>query len=109
MRVRGGKREREKCTPCILTDLSYSGLRFCAPSLIHEGEMLGFVVSIASPPNRSGFVRGRVCWVHSLGSREFDCGVELLENSQGLLGPDEQWPPLTAHGQWKPALGGPYI
>ena len=71
--------------------------------------MLGFVVSIASPPNRSGFVRGRVCWVHSLGSREFDCGVELLENSQGLLGPDEQWPPLTAHGQWKPALGGPYI
>ena len=109
MRVRAGKREREMCTLCILTDLSYSGLRFCAPSLIHEGEMLGFVVSIASPPNRSGFVRGRVCWVHSLGSREFDCGVELLENSQGLLGPDEQWPPLTAHGQWKPALGGPYI
>ena len=105
MRVRGGKRERENCTLGILTDLSYSGLRFSAPSLIHEGEVLGFVISIASPLNRSGFARGRVCWVHALGSREFDCGVELLENSKGLIGPDEQWTPLTAHGPWKPEGG----
>ena len=90
MPVRGGKRTRESSTLCVLTDLSYSGLRFCAPSLIREGEVLGFAVNIASPANRAGFVHGRVCWVRPLDSREFDCGVELLENSKGLIGPDEQ-------------------
>ena len=109
MPVQGGKRKRESSTLCVLTDLSHSGLRFCAPSLIHKGEVLGFVVSIASPPNRTGFVRGRVCWVHPLDSRAFDCGVELLENSKGLIGPDEQWPSLTARGQPKPAAGGLHI
>ena len=109
MRVRGGIRQRENCILCILIDLSYSGLRFCAPGLIHEGEVVGFAVSIASPLQRSGFVQGRVCWVRKTGSHEYDCGVELLESSQGLLGPDEQWPPFAPQPPWEPAAGGSYI
>jgi|SRR5690348_15763559 PilZ domain-containing protein len=86
IRSRAGKRDLESC---ILVDLSYAGLRFHGSRPIGEGESLEFLVDIRSPLNRSGFLRGRVRWVRTLGLRECECGVELLESSKGLLAPDE--------------------
>ena len=94
MRVRGGKRERENCILCILTDLSYSGLRFQGISPNDKGEMLEFWLSIVSPLKRAGLLRGRVCWARPADSQWYDCGVELLGESKGLLGPDEEWPSM---------------
>ena len=90
-----GRHEPENCILCILIDLSYSGLRFRSPRLIHKDELLEFLVTIASPLDRSGFLRGHVCWVGSVDSQWYDCGVELLPESKGLLGPDEEWPSAT--------------
>ena len=92
IRRRGGEREHQNC---ILVDLGYAGLRFQAPFSIRPGQVLEFLVNIASPVNRSGFWRGRACWVRAIDSQQFDCGVELLEDSKGLLGPDEEWLPLA--------------
>ena len=90
-RARGAQRERENC---ILVDLSYSGLRFQGLCPNRKGEVLEFLVSIASPLKRAGFLRGRVCWVCPADSQWYDCGVELLVESKGLLGPDEEWPSM---------------
>ncbi len=95
LRARGGRCEAENVILCILIDLSYSGLRFRAPSLIHEGDLFEFLVNIASPLDRSGFLRGHVCWVGPVDSQWHDCGVELLPENTGLLGPDEEWPSAT--------------
>lgn len=86
VRVRSGERDLENC---ILVDLSYAGLCFQGSRPIGEGESLELLVDIRHPVNRSGFVRGRVRWVRTLGLRECECGVELSGGSRGLLGPDE--------------------
>jgi hypothetical protein len=86
IRVRDGTRDRENC---ILADLSYAGLRFQGLRPIGEGEVLEFLVSLGDGLHRSGFVRARVRWVRALDSHQCDCGVEFLEESKGLLGPDE--------------------
>ena len=86
IRVRDGTRARENC---ILANLSYAGLRFQGLRPIGEGEVLEFVVGLGAGLHRSGFVRARVRWVRALDSHNCDCGVEFLEESKGLLGPDE--------------------
>jgi hypothetical protein len=92
IRARGAKGEREKC---ILVDLSYSGLRFQGLGPHSKGDVHEFLLSIASPLKRAGFLRGRVCWVCPTDAQWYDCGVELLEESKGLLGPDEEWPSIA--------------
>lgn len=86
-----GRGLENQCQNCILVDLSYGGMRFHSPFPIRNGEVLEFVVSIASPVKRSGFCRGRACWGCPIDSQKFDCGAELFEESKGLFGPDEEW------------------
>ena len=105
MRGQGGERKRENC---ILVDLSYSGLRFQGISPNDKGEVLEFWLSIVSPLKRAGLIRGRVCWARPTDSQWYDCGVELLGESKGLLGPDEEWPSMTGDGAWGPAAGQSY-
>src|SRR2546426_9414536 len=87
IRVRSGRRERETC---ILVDLSHGGLRFHAFRPVEEGEMLEFLVNLGSPFQGTGSVPACVRWVRALGSNEYDCGVEFLEESKGSLEPDEK-------------------
>ena len=86
IRVRDGTRDHENC---ILGNLSYAGLRFQGLRPIGEGEVLEFVVGLGGGLHRSGFVRARVRWVRAMDSHKCDCGVEFLEESKGLLEPDE--------------------
>jgi hypothetical protein len=102
IRARGAKGEREKC---ILVDLSYSGLRFQGLGPHSKGDVHEFLLSIASPLKRAGFLRGRVCWVCPTDSQWYDFGVELLEESKGLLGPDEEWPSMPNESKGSPVAG----
>ena len=86
IRVRDGMRDHENC---ILDNLSYAGLGFQGLRPIGEGEVLEFVVGLGGGLHRSGFVRARVRWVRALDSQKCNCGVEFLEESKGLMEPDE--------------------
>ncbi len=85
IRVRDGKRDRENC---ILVNLSYAGLRFQGHRPIGEGEVFEFLVGLGAGLHPR-FVRAHVRWVRALDSHQCDCGGEFLEESKGLLGPDE--------------------
>jgi hypothetical protein len=97
IRVRSGRRERETC---ILVDLSYGGLRFRAFRPVEEDELLEFLVRLGSPAHRSGSVAARVC---TTDSNEYDCYVEFLEASKGLLEPYEK----SLWYWWTLNYGGP--
>ena len=47
------------------------------------------LVGLGAGLHRAGFVRVRVRWVRALDSHKCDCGVEFLEESKGLMEPDE--------------------
>ena len=87
IRFRDGKRERETC---ILVDLSHGGLRFRGFRPVEEGEVFELLVDLGTPVQGSGSVPARVTWVRALGSNEYDCGVEFLEGSKGLLELDQE-------------------
>jgi len=52
--------------------------------------VLEFLVDLGTPFQGSGSVPARASWVRALSSNEYDCGVEFLEGSTGLLELDQE-------------------